>query len=60
MADTPATIFLKARKVAYTEQDYGCVEYVEHGGRRCFLVGISPAEICKTLTPQLVDVAPED
>ena len=29
MADTPATVFLKSRGVAYTEHEY---EYVEHGG----------------------------
>ena len=29
VADTPATVFLKANKVAYTEHEY---EYVEHGG----------------------------
>ena len=31
MADTPATMFLKANKVAYTEHEY---EYVEHGDRK--------------------------
>jgi hypothetical protein len=29
VADTPATLFLKAHGVAYTEHEY---DYVEHGG----------------------------
>jgi len=31
-----------------------------NGGRRGFLVGIAPAELVRTLAPQLVDVALED
>ncbi|MEO8717831.1 MAG: YbaK/EbsC family protein [Burkholderiales bacterium] len=31
MADTPATAFLKAQRVAYSEHEY---EYVEHGDRK--------------------------
>ena len=68
MADTPATVFLKSHKVAYTEHEYECVErtilelpkiYI-NAGRRGFLVGLAPGELVRTLAPVLVMVALEN
>lgn len=51
MADTPATVFLKANKVAYTEHEY---EYVEHGGTEVSAssLGVPEHEVVKTLVMQ--------
>lgn len=51
MADTPATVFLKASKVAYTEHEY---EYVEHGGTEVSAkaLGVTEHEVVKTLVMQ--------
>ena len=51
MADTQATVFLKANKVAYTEHEY---EYVEHGGTEvsATLLGVPEHDVVKTLVMQ--------
>lgn len=51
MADTPATVFLKAHGVAYTEHDY---DYVEHGGTEVSsrALGVAEHEVVKTLVMQ--------
>ena len=51
MADTPATVFLKSRGVAYTEHEY---EYVEHGGTEVSsrALGVPEHEVVKTLVMQ--------
>jgi len=51
MADTPATMFLKAHKVAYTEHEYG---YVEHGGTEVSAgaLGVAEHHVVKTLVMQ--------
>jgi Cys-tRNA(Pro) deacylase len=51
MADTPATMFLKAHKVAYTEHEY---EYVEHGGTEvsASALGVPEHHVVKTLVMQ--------
>jgi Cys-tRNA(Pro) deacylase len=51
MADTPATMFLKAHKVAYTEHEY---EYVEHGGTEVSAssLGVPEHQVVKTLVMQ--------
>jgi Cys-tRNA(Pro) deacylase len=51
MADTPATMFLKAHKVAYTEHEF---EYVERGGTRhsSASMGVPEHEVVKTLVMQ--------
>ena len=48
MADTQATVFLKANKVAYTEHEY---EYVEHGGTEvpASALGVPEHAVVKTL-----------
>jgi len=48
---TPATQFLDARGVRYSEHFY---EYVEHGGaeRGAQALGVAPAEVVKTLVMQ--------
>ena len=48
MADTPATVLLKARGVAYTGHEY---EYVEHGGTEVSsqALGVPEHEVVKTL-----------
>jgi Cys-tRNA(Pro) deacylase len=57
MADTPATMFLKAHKVAYTEHEF---EYVEHGGTRhsSESMGVPEHEVVKTLVMQDEDAKP--
>ena len=57
MADTPATMFLKANKVAYTEHEY---EYVEHGGTEVSAASLGVAEhsVVKTLVMQDEDAKP--
>jgi len=51
VADTPATVFLKAKRVAYTEHEY---EYVEHGGTEVSsrTLGVPEHEVVKTLVMQ--------
>ena len=51
MADTQATVFLKANKVAYTEHEY---EYVEHGGTEvpASALGVPEHAVVKTLVMQ--------
>lgn len=51
MADTPATAFLKAHGVAYTEHEY---EYVDHGGTEVSsrALGVPEHIVVKTLVMQ--------
>ena len=51
MADTQATVFLKANRVAYTEHEY---EYVEHGGTEVSAraLGVAEHAVVKTLVMQ--------
>ena len=51
MADTPATVFLKAHRVAYTEHEY---DYVEHGGTEVSarVLGVPEHDVVKTLVMQ--------
>src|SRR5690349_16176413 len=51
MADTPATVFLKAQRIAYTEHEF---DYVEHGGTRhsSEAMGVPEHEVVKTLVMQ--------
>ena len=51
MADTPATMFLKAHRVAYTEHEY---DYVEHGGTEVSAraLGVPEHDVVKTLVMQ--------
>ena len=57
MADTPATVFLKANKVAYTEHEY---DYVEHGGTEISAssLGVPEHDVVKTLVMQDEDTKP--
>jgi Cys-tRNA(Pro) deacylase len=57
MADTPATVFLKAHGVAYTEHEYG---YVEHGGTEVSAraLGVAEHDVVKTLVMQDEDARP--
>jgi len=51
MADTPATVFLKAQRVEYSEHRY---EYVEHGGTEVSAgaLGVPEHDVVKTLVMQ--------
>jgi len=51
VADTPATVFLKARGIAYTVHEF---DYVEHGGTRhsSEAMGVPEHEVVKTLVMQ--------
>ena len=51
MADTQATVFLKANRIAYTMHEY---EYVEHGGTEVSAnsLGVPEHEVVKTLVMQ--------
>ena len=51
MAETPATAFLKAHKVEYTEHEY---DYVEHGGTgvSASSLGVDEHHVVKTLVMQ--------
>jgi Cys-tRNA(Pro) deacylase len=51
MADTQATVFLKAHRVSYTEHEY---QYVEHGGTEVSAraLGVPEHEVVKTLVMQ--------
>ena len=57
MADTPATVFLKQHRVAYTAHEY---EYVEHGGTDVSSreLGVTEHEVVKTLVMQDEDARP--
>ena len=57
MADTQATVFLKANKVAYTEHEY---RYVEHGGTEVSArsLGVPEHNVVKTLVMQDEDAKP--
>lgn len=57
MADTLATIFLKANKIAYTEHEY---EYVERGGTEVSAssLGVPEHHVVKTLVMQDEDAKP--
>src|SRR5512135_2164650 len=57
MADTPATTFLKAHGVGYTEHHY---EYVEHGGTEvsAAALGVPEHEVVKTLVMQDEEAKP--
>lgn len=57
MADTQATVFLKANKVAYTIHEY---EYVEHGGTEVSAraLGVPEHSVVKTLVMQDERAAP--
>lgn len=57
MADTPATVFLKASGIAYTEHEYA---YVEHGGTEVSAqaLGVPEHEVVKTLVMQDEDAKP--
>jgi Cys-tRNA(Pro) deacylase len=51
VADTQATVFLKANGIAYTEHEY---DYVEHGGTEVSAqaLGVPEHEVVKTLVMQ--------
>jgi len=57
VADTPATMFLKANKIAYTEHEY---EYVEHGGTEvsASALGVPEHQVVKTLVMHDEDAKP--
>ena len=57
VADTPATVFLKQHRVAYTAHEY---EYVEHGGTDVSSreLGVTEHEVVKTLVMQDEDARP--
>ena len=57
MADTPATTFLKANQVPYSEHEY---EYVEHGGTEVSAssLGVDEHHVVKTLVMQDEDAKP--
>jgi Cys-tRNA(Pro) deacylase len=57
MSDTPATMFLKANKVAYTGHEYA---YVEHGGTEVSAasLGVEEHHVVKTLVMQDEEAKP--
>ena len=57
VSETPATAFLKANGVAFTEHPY---EYVEHGGAQhsAQVLGLDPFTVVKTLVMQDQDAKP--
>jgi Cys-tRNA(Pro) deacylase len=57
VSETPATQWLKARGVAYTEHSY---EYLEHGGAQhsAQVLGVDPFTVVKTLIMQDQDARP--
>jgi len=57
VADTQATVFLKANKVAYTVHEY---DYVERGGTEVSAqsLGVTEHEVVKTLVMQDEDAKP--
>jgi Cys-tRNA(Pro) deacylase len=56
-SETPATAFLKAHKIAFTEHPY---EYLEHGGAQhsAQVLGFDPFMVVKTLIMQDQDAKP--
>ena len=57
ISETPATAFLKAHKIAFTEHPY---EYLEHGGAQhsALVLGFDPFMVVKTLIMQDQDAKP--
>lgn len=57
ISETPATAFLKANKVSFTEHAY---EYLEHGGAQhsAQVLGFDPFMVVKTLIMQDQDAKP--
>lgn len=57
VSETPATAWLKAHGVAYTEHPY---EYLEHGGAQhsAVVLGLDPFTVVKTLIMQDQDAKP--
>ena len=57
VSETPATAFLKANQVAFTEHPY---EYLEHGGAQhsAEVLGLDPFSVVKTLVMQDQDAKP--
>jgi Cys-tRNA(Pro) deacylase len=57
ISETPATAFLKAHKIAFTEHPY---EYLEHGGAQhsAQVLGFDPFMVVKTLIMQDQDARP--
>jgi Cys-tRNA(Pro) deacylase len=57
ISETPATAFLKAHKIAFTEHPY---EYLEHGGAQhsAQVLGFDPFMVVKTLIMQDQDAKP--
>jgi len=57
VAETPATQFLKANQIAFTEHPY---DYVEHGGAQhsAAVLGFDPFTVVKTLVMQDQDARP--
>lgn len=57
VSETPATAFLRAQGVAFTEHPY---EYVEHGGatHSADVLGLDPHAVVKTLVMQDQDARP--
>ncbi|RYF34783.1 MAG: aminoacyl-tRNA deacylase [Comamonadaceae bacterium] len=57
ISETPATQFLRANKVAFTEHPY---EYLEHGGAQhsAAVLGFDPYAVVKTLVMQDQDARP--
>jgi Cys-tRNA(Pro) deacylase len=57
VSETPATAWLKAHGVAFTEHPY---EYLEHGGARhsAQVLGLDPFTVVKTLVMQDQDAKP--
>jgi Cys-tRNA(Pro) deacylase len=57
ISETPATAFLKAHKIAFTEHPY---EYLEHGGAQhsAEVLGFDPFMVVKTLIMQDQDAKP--
>jgi Cys-tRNA(Pro) deacylase len=57
ISETPATAFLKANKIAFTEHPY---EYLEHGGAQhsAHVLGFDPFMVVKTLIMQDQDAKP--
>jgi Cys-tRNA(Pro) deacylase len=57
VADTPATTFLKANRIPYTEHEY---EYVAHGGTEVSAssLGVDEHHVVKTLVMQDEDAKP--
>jgi prolyl-tRNA editing enzyme YbaK/EbsC (Cys-tRNA(Pro) deacylase) len=57
ISETPATAFLKANQIAFTEHPY---DYLEHGGAQhsAQVLGFDPFMVVKTLIMQDQDAKP--